>query len=383
MRKNQKNDDSPLNGEPDGDQAPSSSEKNLQSDSEFILSQKKPWNHNSNPIWLASTVSLMRNVEKFKFPGKLPPERKKQLITLMGKGIIEGDSGLKNPKVIKGEDIGHLEKEFLVEQFLSTSNFNQAQQGEGFILDETGDFLASMNLRDHIQLSLIDCNGELENTWSKLVKIETALGKAVSFCFSPKFGFLTSDPTQCGTALIVSLFLQVSGLIHTGQIDPILEKLADDSLIISGIQGSPTEIIGDILVIQNSFTLGVTEENIISGMRGFITKMLVEEGRARAEFKKKNDGEYKDKVSRAYGVLIHSYQIETIEALNALSLLKLGSECGWVTGIDNLEINELFFNCRRAHLLRNFRNDKISQEEIPHRRAEYIHKSLKDVKLAI
>jgi len=250
------------------------------------------------------------------------------------------------------------------------------------VLDQSGEFLASINLLDHLQLQLIDCKGELENTWSRLVKIETALGKSLSYSFSTKFGFLTADPTQCGTALLVTVYLQVPGLIHSGKIDQILEQYADESITISGIQGSPTEIIGDVIMAQNNYTLGLTEENIVSSLRSFTTKILVEENSARNQITRDDAGDYKDRVSRAYGILIHSYQIEAIEALNALSLLKLGVDAKWVQGIDNKQINQLFFNCRRAHLLCQF-EEKFSQEETLHKRAEYIHKALKEVKLTI
>src|SRR5262249_54023406 len=112
-------------------------------------------------------------------------------------------------------------------------------------------------------------------------------------------------------------------------------------------------------------------------------KMLVEEHGARAKILHEGSAEIKDRVSRAYGILIHSYQIEAIEALNAISLLKLGVELGWLTGTNVKELNRLFFNCRRAHLLHQYSGEKIKQEEIPHKRAEFIHKNLKNVQLAI
>lgn len=351
-----------------------------------IVFEKKPWSNNDNGAWLGSIVSLERNIEKFKFPGKLPTDRKKQIISLITKDLLSNElisaNRLKNPTLIKAEEIGVLEKEFLSEHFLTTQNFNQTHTGEGFVLDETGEFLASLNLRNHIHLQLTDTKGEIENTWTRLVAIESSLGKSLNYSFQPKFGFLTSDPTECGTALTVTVYLQLSGLIHLEIIDDMLEKYADDSLSITGIQGDPNEVIGDILVVQNNYTLGITEENILSTVRSFTTKMLSEETSARNRIKKEQSNDFKDKVSRAYGILVHSYQIEAIEALNALSLLKIGAEAGWLSGITNRQINELFFACRRAHLLYDS-GEKITQEDLRHKRAEKIHASLKDVKLLI
>lgn len=348
-----------------------------------IINQNKPWQNNDNNIWLASTINLHRNIEKFNFPSKLSTDRRKQVVSLLSKEILAHDS-LKKPILIRAEEIGPLEKEFLVEHFLSNDNFIQAHSGEAFIIDDSGQFLASFNLLDHLHLQLIDCKGELEATWNKLVKLETAIGQNISFAYSPKYGFLTADMGNCGTALVVSIYLQLPALVHTEKLDEVLEKNADESIALYGIQGDPTEIIGDVLVIQNNYSLGVTEETIISNLRAFTTKMLVEENSARNAIRSGNSADTKDKISRAFAILTHSYQIDAIEALNAISLLKLGVEMGWVVGITREAINRLFFNCRRSHLLSQFpEKTNLSQEEIIHKRAEFIHKTLAETQLKI
>lgn len=349
--------------------------------SHSIFSQKKPWENNNNTVWLASTINLYRNLEKFKFPAKLDTERQKQIVAAVGKELLSC-SLLNNPSLVYSDELNPLQKEFLMEHFLSNQSFQQAHAGEAFVFEETGEFTTTINMKNHIHFQLIDCRGELENAWNRLVEIETTIGKSVSYSFSPKYGFLTSDPTSCGTALNIAVFLQVPALVHAERIDITLEKLADDSLMITGLQGNPTEIIGDVLVVQNNYTLGLTEENIISSLRSFTTKMLVEENSMRSEIRRQESAEIKDRVSRAFGILTHSYQIEAIEALNAISLLKLGTELGWVKGITEQVLNSLFFNCRRAHLLSQF-TQVIKPEEVPHKRAEFIHNALKNVQLTI
>lgn len=341
----------------------------------------KLWSENKNTIWLASTVRLYRNIEKFKFPAKLDGDRRKQIVALISKEFAAIEQ-LKDANLLRAEDLSGLEKEFLVEHFLSNQSYHAAGAGEAFILDKPGELMVSLNLRNHIHFEKIETLGELENAWNQLVKVETTLGKNISYSYSPKFGFLTADPIQCGTGLIVTAYLQLSGLIHMEMIDTILENLVDDTYVVTGIQGSPTEIIGDVIVVQNNFTLGVTEEAIISSIRSIATKLQVEEHAVRTQIKNQKNPQIKDKISRAFGILIHSYQIDAVEALNAISLLKLGIDLGWIEGINTIQLNELFFNCRRAHLLCQY-PDKIPQEEIQHKRAEFIHHVLKDTKLMI
>jgi len=345
------------------------------------LFQTKPWEDNENNIWLASTINILRNLDKFSFPARLEKERRGQVISLVSKALLSSPK-LENPLLIKTEDIGPLEKEYLFEHYLSDQSFLQAHSGEAFIVDESGKFLTTLNVSNHIQFELIDCKGDLESAWNRIVKIETNLGKSLKYAFSPKYGFLTANPGSCGTGFILRVFLQPSALIHTGEIENVLKELKTDGIRIAGLQGDPNQIIGDVYVIRNNHTLGLTEENIISMVRLFTTKLMIEENRARTQLKENPIPEVKDRISRAYGLLIHSYQIDAAEALDAISLLKLGADLGWLEGVAPAELNRLFFKCRRGHLLAKDK-EEIEKEEVAHHRASFIHDVLKKAKLTI
>lgn len=349
-----------------------------------LICNENPWTNNANSIWLGSTITLNRNLEKFLFPGKLSTDKRKQVISLISRELLASEP-LHHPQLFFAEEMLPIEKEFLVEHFLSNQGFHQAYAGEAFVLDETGEFLAALNLRNHLLLQWTDPREELENSWDRLVKIELKLNQSLNFAFSPKFGFLTADPMQCGTGLNVTVFLHLPALLHSGQFEDIVKKNKDDGVHQTGLQGDPNEVVGDIVVFQNSHTLGVTEENILACLRTLATKLVAEEKSCRRQIKQEKEStlaDVKDKVSRAYAVLLHSYQIEAIEALQALSWLKLGEDLGWMKGASQSLLNKLLFSCRRAHLLCLYAH-KISQEELPHKRAEFIHKALQGVELLI
>lgn len=345
-----------------------------------FLSQSKLWENNENPIWLASTLSLNRNLEKFKFPGKLSEEQRRQIIALVS-GRLLSDPSLDQPVLVSAEEISPLEKEFLYEHYLTRRSFHEAQSGEAFVVDSKGSFLIAINLRDHLQFEVIDTKGEIESCWNQLVKIETNLGQNISYAFLPKFGFLTADPAEAGTGLSLALFLQATAMIHMGKLKEFLDKHQDDSILVSGLHGKPGDIIGDLLTIRNSHSLGISEENIITALRSFATKLHVQEKSSRSELKQGGNAHIKDMVGRAYGLLAHSYQVETIEALNAISLLKLGVDLGWITGITMSALNSLFFQSRRAHL--QYQLGDSSQQELPHKRAEFIHQVLRSAKVNV
>ena len=345
------------------------------------LKKESPWIDNDNRIWLSSSIAFFRNIEKFNFPGKLSTEKLKGILSLISEEIFKLKE-LKQATLFRGEVLTPIEKEFLAEHFLSTENLHQAQSGEAFIIDNGGEFLATLNIHNHLHLHLSEHKGDIESTWNRLVKMETTIGKALNYAFSQRFGFLTADPSNAGTGMEVTVYLQLPALVHAEQIDEALEKYANDTVVITGMQGSPTELIGDILMVRNNYSIGVSEEKILTSIRNFTTKIMLEENALRSKIKKEDDADIKDRISRAYGILIHSYQLEPIEALNALSLLKLGIHFDWVKGIDTKEVNRLFFNCRRAHLL-DACGQQNAAEVLPHKRAEFVHEALKKVSLAI
>lgn len=343
--------------------------------------QHLPWSANANPIWLASTLKLYRNISKHLFPGKLEPARQKQLANIIS-SVLQASSALNQVAILKAEEIGPTEKEFLFEHFLAHDGFHQAHFGEGFAVDNSGEFLAIFNIGDHLQLQLTDCKGEIESTWNRLVKIETEVGKTVDFSFSSRFGFLTSDPAHCGTGLSVYLYIHAPALIHTDKLADFLEKNKEEGVLATGMQGSLNEFVGDILTLGNSYTLGLSEEDIIRSLRTIATKVVSEEKSLRTHMHDEKHATLKNKVSRAYGLACHSYQLETVEALNAISLCKLAIDVGWLTGVDHQTLNQLIFNCRRGHLTKLF-DAKIEPDDIPTKRAELVHKALKESTLHI
>jgi protein arginine kinase len=342
------------------------------------LLEHTPWENDKNPIWLATSLILLRNLSRSKFPPKLKEREAGQTLNPI-QTLLCKSAELKNPTFFPAETLSSLDKEFLFEHFLCFESFQNTVNGQGFIVDESGQFLAFLNLKNHLQLQLIDSNASLEGSWTRLSKIETEIAKTLDFAFSPKFGYLTADPTQCGTGLIAISYLHLPALIHTKQLHDTLAKQKDEDLTAMGLEGSLDELVGDILVLRNHYTLGLSEENIIHDLQSTSMKLMAAEKAIRAHLRSENNALVKDAVSRAFGLLIHSYQLQTKEALNALSLVKLGVDLGWITGILSSKLNDIFFKCRRAHLAHHLKEKSVDTQDVARKRAEFIHAQLQGV----
>ena len=339
-----------------------------------------PWEAEANPIWPATSFILRRNLSKYIFPAKMTEGQYHQTLDLI-KNCLLSSKELEQPVLLKAEETSALDKEFLFEHFLCMEGFQNTLAGQAFVVDNTSRFLGMVNIEDHLQMQLIDCSGNWESAWNKINQIETSMSRSIEFAFSPRFGYLSSDQFLCGTGLTVLIYLHLPALIHTGQLQETLVKQKDEAVIATGMQGTLDEIVGDIIVLRNHFTLGLSEENILQSLHSMTMKLMALEKTLRSHLQQGKNVELKDHVSRAYGLLLHSYQLQTKEALDALSMIKLGLDLGWIEGITDQKLNEIFFHCRRAHLLHSLPEILVDPAEISRKRTEYLYKQMQGIQL--
>jgi len=344
------------------------------------ISVKTPWEGDKNTIWLSSSLILLRNLNRYNFPPKQKEPEGKSSLSLVQQALL-GSSSLKTPLFLPADQTSALDKELLYEHYLCHDSFQNATASQGFVVDQSGEFLAILNFENHIQLQIIDKNGEIEGAWNRLSVLESELAKNLELAYSPKFGYLTADASQCGTGLLVFAYLHLPALSHTKQLQEVLQKQLEEEVHAMGLEGAMDDLVGDIVVLRNPFTLGLNEESILHSLQNSALKLMAAEKTLRSGLKEKGSSELKDQVGRAFGLLVHSYQLQTKEAMNSLSLLKLGADLGWIEGISQGRLSELFFQCRRAHLSRSLGEKAVDSQEIPRKRAEFIQKALEGVKV--
>lgn len=339
-----------------------------------------PWEAQSNPIWPASSFSLYRNIASYPFSGKLNQSQTSQLLQIL-QSILTTVPILQTPTYLPAESLSPQEKEFLSEHFLCQEGWQNACKGQAFIVDASAHFLAVCNVKEHLLLEWMDCKGSWKEAWQFLNQVETALGEKIDYAFSPQFGYLTSNPSLCGTALVVHCYLHLPALIFSETLFDELNASAENSVQASSLIGESKDFMGDLVILKNAYTLGVAEESILQTLHAVATQLVLAEKNIRLLYSKNPPMELKDKISRAYGLLLHSCQLEAKEAFDALSQIKLGIDLGWIQGMNDAEINELFFRCRRAHLLQSQEKTFFSPRELAEARSLYLHQKLQKATL--
>ena len=344
------------------------------------LKENSFWKKNHSPIWSASSFLIRRNLAQDFFPKQISREDSFKVLEVLKESLLNL-SILRDPFFL---DLNHLtakEKDFLMERFLTTLDRSNVGDQSGCVLDRSGTFLAMINGDDHLTLYSIASDLEWKAVWEKLCLVETSLAKDHSFAYSNQFGYLTSSLSHLGTALITQAFLHLPCLIALNQIDRNLGEFLSKEVQAYGFLGTD-DFVGHMMIIQNRFTLGLSEQDILKEVHQTATKLLSEEKQARVKLKAKPNALILDKVSRSIGLLKHAYQIDTKEALSAISFVKLGMDLGWVQRVKQQEIDALFFELGRGYLVITSKKE-LSQKQVFQKRADYLKKVLKSMTMCL
>ncbi|MDN3508778.1 MAG: hypothetical protein P0S93_01945 [Candidatus Neptunochlamydia sp.] len=340
------------------------------------LKENSFWEKSDTPAWIASGFFLQRNLASDPFPQKMDCGNSQRVLGALKQSLLSYEC-LENPQFFEFDAIKTAEKEFLLEHFLATCETQNPECKSGLVIDRSGTFLAMINVEDHLVLHLIEAHSGWKEVWKKLADIEGYLARNHTFAYSNKFGYLTSQLANSGTAFTVQAFLHLPCLIEIDQIDEVLLKDFDQEVQANGLSGT-YDFIGDIVIIENRFTLGLTEDHILEAVHKTATKLVAHEKELRTQLKETPDALIVDKISRAIGLLKHSYQIDTKEALSVISLIKLGVDLGWIEGLIDQDMNKIFFEVRRGHLSLSSK-EEIPQEKLAQKRAEFLQSTLKAI----
>jgi creatine kinase/arginine kinase len=114
--------------------------------------------------------------------------------------------------------------------------------------------------------------GDIKEVFTRLTKAIKALEKKMKFSFSEHLGYITSCPTNLGTAMRASVHIKVPKLSSDMQrFKDICDK---HHLQIRGIHGEHSESEGGIYDISNKRRLGVSEVECVQDMYDGVTALI-------------------------------------------------------------------------------------------------------------
>ena len=209
-------------------------------------------------------------------------------------------------------------------------------------------------------------------------RVDTELDGLLPYAFDPKLGYLTACPTNLGTGMRASVMLHLPALVLTEQINPVIKAIGKIGLAVRGLYGEGTEALGNLFQISNQHTLGEAEPEIIAQIEKVIEGVVRSEVTARAKLKEDHQTMLRDQIGRAFAILRYAHILTSKEALNLLSMLRLGADLDLVGNCDRSLIDMLLLEIQPAHLQLNAARE-LSPEERDSMRADLTRTRLQSI----
>ena len=327
-------------------------------------------------VILSSRIRLARNLKKYKFPNKSNDLEKNKLIDMLRSKLdFLNDSGF---EFYLMSDLDEVEREVLHEEHLISRGHTESTTTKALFLNNTNHLSIMINEEDHLRLQILKAGFEFSKIWEVIDQLDNQLDKKLEYAFSDKWGYLTSCPTNVGTAMRASVMCHLPALVLSGRIDNILGAVGKFGLTVRGVAGEGSSSEAELFQISNQITLGFNEKEIMEKLESVIQQIITEERKSREYLLRNNYIKLKDNVARSFGILKYAYQLEEAEALKYLSRIKFGQDTNLVKeNIDQDLFSKLLFKIKDAHLKYNFGNN-LNQEKLNIKRAEVIRNILNE-----
>jgi protein arginine kinase len=328
-------------------------------------------------VVLTSRVRLARNLRTAAFPGWATKEQRVDLLEMV-KPQVEALREMKDGFSQELDSLSSLQKQVLVERHLISRE--QAARGEGSaaVVNRKQTLSLLVNEEDHLRMQAIRPGLNLSEAYELVSGADRELEKVLEFAFDHELGYLSACPTNLGTGMRASAMLHLPGLVLGDQIGQVLQAVGKLQLAVRGFFGEGTESLGNLFQISNQSTLGESEETIIRRLERVIDQVAMHERNARLKLLEDDPEMVFDRVGRAYGTLSHAYVIASKEALNLLSLLRLGAELGFFPQETAQCCDQLLMDIQPAHLQLHA-GEKLAPEQRDAIRAEIIRTRLQSL----
>jgi len=162
------------------------------------------------------------------------------------------------------------------DRFLESAGLNRDwPNGRGIFHNNEKTFLVWINEEDQLRIISMQKGGDIKEVFTRLSDAITQIEKEVSFSYSEHLGYITSCPTNLGTAMRASVHIKLPNLSQNmDEFKAITEKY---NVQIRGIDGEHSKTQSTIFDISNKRRLGVTEVECIQDMYDGVVALIKKE----------------------------------------------------------------------------------------------------------
>jgi len=346
---------------------------------QFMQNPWSNWMKGEGPdsdIVISTRLRIARNLRQHPFPLLATDSQAEEVVRKVTE-VSQSESMRKHFRfeLILMDQVNPLEKRVLVEKHLISPHLAEESRKGAVLLSQDESVSIMINEEDHIRIQVLLPGFRLDEAWEIGTKLDDIFEKHLNYAFDEKRGYLTSCPTNVGTGIRASVMLHLPALVITEQINRILQAINQVGLVVRGLYGEGSEALGNLFQLSNQVTLGLTEGDILSNLYGVARQIIEQERVARRYLLEHSRITLEDRIFRSYGILHHARTMESKEAAQRLSDVRLGIDLGVISDVSPLVINELLVSTQPG-FLQHSAGQKLTPEQRDERRARLIREKM-------
>jgi len=187
-------------------------------------------------IVLGTRCRLARNLQDIPFPEAASREQLREVLSKAA-GVTPHLSEMGPFAFREMATMDALEREILVEEHLISPSHMQNPAHKAVILNAERNISIMVNEEDHFRIQVLKPGLQLEQAWQRANSIDDLLEEHLDFAFDLQAGYLTSCPTNVGTALRASVMLHLPALRRVQKVQEVLGAVAKFGLTVRGLYG--------------------------------------------------------------------------------------------------------------------------------------------------
>lgn len=230
---------------------------------------------------LSTRIRVGRNVDKMPLGPAISKEQRNQVETVVVKALDLLDDELKGtyyPLAGMSKEIQDMliKEHFLFKEgdrFLDAAGLNRDwPEGRGIYHNHDKTFLVWVNEEDQMRIISMQQGGDIKEVFVRLVNAIKSIEMKIPFSYSYHLGFITSCPTNLGTAMRASVHIALPKL--SKDMDAFRSITDKYHLQIRGIHGEHSESEGGVYDISNRRRLGITEVRAVQDMYDGVVALI-------------------------------------------------------------------------------------------------------------
>ncbi len=300
-------------------------------------------------VVLMTRIRLARNLAGQPFPGWAKEAQKREIRDQCMQAVAALPQ-MKRGLAIPVETLDELQKQILVERHLISRELCHAKAGAGIVISKDQSCVVMVNEEDHLRIQVLRSGFQFKKVWNTINALDTDLEEHVDFAFNPQLGYLSACPTNLGTGIRASAMMHLPGLVISSQMEKVVRAVNQLGMAVRGLFGEGSDASGSIFQISNQTTLGENEEGIIKHLHGVLNTIIEQELNARQKLLETDSNKLSDKIGRAFGILQNGYLLNSGEAMNLLSLIRLGIDLNVFPDTQRAVVDRLFIEFQPGHV---------------------------------